>query len=201
MVMQFSPNHLKVSFYCDYLSEVMILYIFSESFIHSANYPDDYPNNYKQVNGNRILMTPLRLNWLLQTWELQSTNGQAITLTFDSFYIFTYDSWDGTCVDWVDIDDGSSIQRHCGVSIPGPFTSTGTINVTLNTGSLFTASGFLATVCCSVRISVSTETELTIGKLKNIVKLRQGSGKDRQGMVTKRPLMAPNGLKGLSTLA
>ena len=28
MVMQFSPNHLKVSFYCDYLSEVMILYIF-----------------------------------------------------------------------------------------------------------------------------------------------------------------------------
>ena len=62
MVMQFSPNHLKVSFYCDYLSEVMILYIFSESFIHSANYPDDYPNNYKQVNGNRILMTPLRLN-------------------------------------------------------------------------------------------------------------------------------------------
>ena len=24
MVMQFSPNHLKVSFYCDYLSEVII---------------------------------------------------------------------------------------------------------------------------------------------------------------------------------
>ena len=146
-------------------------------------------------------MSPLRLNWLLQTWELQPIKGQGITLTFDSFYIFTYDSSDGTCVDWVDIDDGSSIQRYCGVSIPGPFTSTGTINVTLNTGSLFTASGFLATVCCSVRISVSTETELTVGKLKNIVKIRKGSGKDRQGMVTKRPLMAPNGLKGLSTLA
>ena len=35
----------------------------------------------------------------------------------------------------------------------------------------------------------------------NIVKLRQGSGKDGQGLVNKRPLMAPNGLKGLSTLA
>ena len=35
----------------------------------------------------------------------------------------------------------------------------------------------------------------------NVVKLRQGSGKDGQGLVNKRPLMAPNGLKGLSTLA
>ena len=34
-----------------------------------------------------------------------------------------------------------------------------------------------------------------------VVKLRQGSGKDGQGLVNKRPLMAPNGLKGLSTLA
>ena len=33
------------------------------------------------------------------------------------------------------------------------------------------------------------------------VKLRQGSGKDGQGLVNKRPLMAPNGLNGLSTLA
>ena len=37
--------------------------------------------------------------------------------------------------------------------------------------------------------------------LRIIVKLRQGSGKDGQGLVNKRPLMAPNGLKGLSTLA
>ena len=35
----------------------------------------------------------------------------------------------------------------------------------------------------------------------DVVKLRQGSGKDGQGLVNKRPLMAPNGLKGLSTLA
>ena len=34
-----------------------------------------------------------------------------------------------------------------------------------------------------------------------VVKLRQGSGKDGQGLVNKWPLMAPNGLKGLSTLA
>ena len=33
------------------------------------------------------------------------------------------------------------------------------------------------------------------------VRQRQGSGKDGQGLVNKRPLMAPNGLKGLSTLA
>ena len=32
-------------------------------------------------------------------------------------------------------------------------------------------------------------------------RVRQGSGKEGQGLVNKRPLMAPNGLKGLSTLA
>ena len=33
---------------------------------------------------------------------------------------------------------------------------------------------------------------------KEIVKLRQGSGKDRQGMATKRPLMALKGFKALT---
>ena len=32
-------------------------------------------------------------------------------------------------------------------------------------------------------------------------RVRQGSDKDGQGLVNKRPLMAPNGLNGLSTLA
>ena len=46
-------------------------------------------------------------------------------------------------------------------------------------------------------IKVNAETISTL----NFVKLRQGSGKDGQGLVNKRPPMAPNGLKGLSTLA
>ena len=41
----------------------------------------------------------------------------------------------------------------------------------------------------------------SLGGALLFVKLRQGSGKDGQGLVNKRPLMAPNGLKGLSTLA
>ena len=63
-------------------------------------------------------------------------------------------------------------------------------------------SGFIKYFCGKY---TGTGGSLTSGSycltFKSIVKLRQGSGKDGQGLVNKRPLMAPNGLKGLSTLA
>ena len=66
-----------------------------------------------------------------------------------------------TCWDWVQIDDGSSIQRYCGPwedgnyynlhgdnlgsSIPGPFTSTGTsMTVKMHTDYSVTEAGFKA---------------------------------------------------------
>ena len=77
--------------------------------------------------------------------------------------------------DWIEINDGSSTQRYCGLSniffgeyyngdgdnlgpsIPGPFTSTGTIAVRISSNSLSTASGFLGVVCCSAHVT----TDLT----------------------------------------
>ena len=51
---------------------------------------------------------------MFQSWELQSTNGQAITLTLDS--LRTEISFDtlGHCYDWIEINDGTSTQRYCG---------------------------------------------------------------------------------------
>ena len=54
------------------------------------------------------------------------------------------------CFDWVEINDGTSTQRYCD-STPGPMTGTN-ITVKLYTNPSYTASGFLATVCCSVNI-------------------------------------------------
>ena len=124
---------------------------------------------------------------MFQTWELQSTNGQAITLTFDSLNI---EVGLGLCTDWVEINDGSSTKRYCGpyygnyyydngddleslgTSIPGPFTSTTTITVEFRSSDLsfwiydlYTKIGFLAVVCCSAHV---TTTDLTSGKLINI---------------------------------
>ena len=59
----------------------------------------------------------------------------------------------------------------------------------------------LAIKMCSRNLSFIIKGKNKSFSSIHIVKLRQGSGKDWQGMVTKRHLMAPNGLKGLSTLA
>ena len=117
---------------------------------------------------------------------LQSTNDQAITLTFDSLDI---DFGIGPCSDWVEVNDGSSTLRFCGPyygdyynvaydnlgsSIPGPFTSTATITVKFSSNSQYTKSGFLAVVCCSPHV---TTTDLTSGKQgkpsKEIVQVRK----------------------------
>ena len=82
-------------------------------------------------------------------------------------------------MDWVEINDGSSIQRYCGPwedgnyyndhgdnlgsSIPGPFTSTATIEVKFRSDYTETRSGFLAVICCSVHVT----TDLTSGELIN----------------------------------
>ena len=124
---------------------------------------------------------------------MQSTNGQAITLTFDSLdteITFAY-CWE----DWVEINDDSSTstQRYCGpynattgysyadgvdgsyyngpapgasipvTSIPGPFTTTGAIMVKFRSDIYGTTSGFLAVICCSARVT----TYLTSGELIN----------------------------------
>ena len=89
------------------------------------------------------------LLFFIQTWELQSTSGEAITLKFDSFALHASNI--SNCFDWVEVNDGSTTQRYCGYTLPGPFTST-SITVKFHTGSVNTADGFLAVACCSVDI-------------------------------------------------
>ena len=55
----------------------------------------------------------------------------------------------------------------------------------------------LAIKMCSRNLSFIIKGKNKSFSSIHIVKLRQGSGKDWQGMVTKRHLMAPNGLKPL----
>ena len=67
----------------------------------------------------------------------------------------------GCPYDYLEINDGSSIQRYCGSSIPGPVNSTNT-NITVkfrSDGNSGTATGFLATVCCSVNITTDVAGE------------------------------------------
>ena len=80
---------------------------------------------------------------------MQSTNGEAITLKFDSFALDASDT--SNCYDWVEVDDGSTTHQYCGYTPPGPFTST-SITVKFHTSSVNTADGFLAVACCSVDI-------------------------------------------------
>ena len=61
-----------------------------ESIIWSPNYPDSYDGNYDQVKQNIILPNVLWMYYdLLQEWTLQSTDGQPVTLTFNSFDVGT----------------------------------------------------------------------------------------------------------------
>ena len=100
----------------------------------------------------------------MQEWELRSTNGQYITLTFESFDLDPNTSNGGACYDYVKIYDGISTQRFCGDSIPGPITSVGTtMTVYFETSTLRTSKGFLASVCCSVDV-ITDDT----GKRKDI---------------------------------
>ena len=124
----------------------------------------------------------------MQTWQLQS--GQEFTLTFDRFDIqyckgSLNDSYfvDGQWIhsfhwcscDYMEISDGSTTQRYCGpdtygdyysgdgdvyTSIPGPFTSSGTITVKFTSGPFSgkDSTGFLAVVCCSVIVTDLTTT-------------------------------------------
>ena len=99
---------------------------------------------------------------------MQSTNGQAFTLTFDSFDV----GWDSNCLqrDYVEVDDGKGFvwdQRYCGASIPGPFTSTDTITVKFSSmiGTNRNANGFLAVVCCNAQVT----TDLTPGDIFHII--------------------------------
>ena len=158
--------------------------LFSEKYFMTPNYPNIYPLYYDKVNivcptyhiCHNFLVKWICLKdftrWLkvnfqnhayhkilhLQTWQLQSTNGQPITLTFDSFDVSTCREspidnviTDYCSCDYVEIDDGSGPQRFCGpftglngtegqhyyngedgaigTSIPGPFTSNTTITV------------------------------------------------------------------------
>ena len=130
---------------------------------------------------------------LLQTWQLQSSNGQAFTLEFYSFnmtgLIFTTSSSSGkvygSCSDYVQIDDGTSIKRYCNpcsssycdddgnyiesgpspdygfyipTTNPGTFTSMDTITVKFNSDFSLKSNGFLAVTCCSVTVT-SNECE------------------------------------------
>ena len=62
------------------------------SYIWSPNYPNSYDENYAQVKQIITSTTVMFLHnhdYLLQEWTLQSTDGQPVTLTFNSFDVGT----------------------------------------------------------------------------------------------------------------
>ena len=90
---------------------------------------------------------------------MKSTTGEPITLTFAAFDMYSRYG----CGDWVEIYDGTSIQRYCGSgSTPGPVTGT-TITLKLHTSYEDTASGFLAVVTGDVAF-----TEPPPGRIHNM---------------------------------
>ena len=61
--------------------------------------------------------------------------------------------------DYLEVSDGSSIQRYCGTSIPATLTTTNTITVKLHlVDHDDRGTGFLATVCCSVGVTTDVNT-------------------------------------------
>ena len=86
----------------------------------SPNFPNSFPNNYDQVTTSGAIAQIIN-TFLLQTWQLQSINGQAFTLEFYSFdmtglYYYSYSNSSflgGSCEDYVQIDDGTSNNRYC----------------------------------------------------------------------------------------
>ena len=77
-------------------------------------------------------------------WQLDSTNGQPLTITFESFDL-------ESGYDYIEIEIGSSTQRYYGSSLPGPITGTN-ILVRFRTDDIGTGLGFFASICCSVRV-------------------------------------------------
>ena len=66
------------------------------SYIWSPNYPNSYDENYAQVKQIITSTTVMFLHnhdYLLQEWTLQSTDGQPVTLTFNSFALSTGTSY------------------------------------------------------------------------------------------------------------
>ena len=93
---------------------------------------------------------------IFQTWQLQSTNGQNINLTFESFDVHaSHDCW----ADYVEITYGSFNQKFCNRytnrpgPIPGPFSSETTITVKFHTSPTGISNGFLAIVCCAINVT------------------------------------------------
>ena len=80
-------------------------------------------------------------------------------LIFEKFDIISRTDSSGNCWDYVEINDGSSIQRYCDTYYypgpgPGPFFSTGTnITFKFHTSSAYNANGFMAAICCSVNVT------------------------------------------------
>ena len=81
----------------------------------------------------------------------------------------------GYCGDWVEINDGTSIQRYCGCSscdsyyicscssIPGTVSGT-TITVKLYTNEAHTESGFFAVVTGDVTVTTDVTCESGVSK-------------------------------------
>ena len=82
-----------------------------------------------------------------------------------------------SCYDWLEVHDGTSIQRYCGHpnsagccdsclycgSIPGPVTGT-TITVKLHTDGYSTASGFFVVVTGDATVTTDVTGESGVGK-------------------------------------
>ena len=113
--------------------------------------------------GNCSQPTKRPSHWLLKVLMLSLVNmiigfqvmfSLGIRRSKTDNYVNVTVFYSGTQHDYVEINDGSITERYNGSSIPGPFTSTGTgMVVRFHSSIHYSATGFLAIVCCSVDIT------------------------------------------------
>ena len=123
----------------------------------------------------------------LQTWQIQSNNGEPFKLTFDAFDVEWYYNYDldsndldgdgfPDCgQDYVYISGGSSSslqplnKKHCNHELrtpgprPGPFSGTD-ITVTFKSDLAYTRTGFFAVVTGDVTVTTDVTGESGDGK-------------------------------------
>ena len=117
-----------------------------QGILESPNFPRNYPDN----NTTQ--------------WNISVPAGYLAMLTFTNFTLEPWRAGSASpCYDYVEVSYGGYSDQFCGSSIPGPFTSTTTIEVKFRSDYTETRSGFLAVICCSAHVT----TDLTSGELIN----------------------------------
>ena len=126
-----SSNSLKVKFHSDssvvkkgFRATWKQVTASSGGNIKTPNYPNPYPTNQDKVSKALHITITITVTTALhcQTWTLEVPSGQKVELTFESFELELHSSCG---YDYVQVSFGSTKQKYCGSTKPGPITSSG----------------------------------------------------------------------------